>query len=315
MIAREDRTFEDSLFDTWRRLCGRRMMAGCIAQEVPLAILVTGQPGAGKSVAATGFRTLLRSQGGAVMIDPTELAILHPAQVVSRRDGSEQNEFLREESGRCAVEILESAVNRRYHLIVNCLFQCPDSARPLVDYLRLAGYTILIHGLVVNPDLTRHRIELRRQSHRLCQHPVRYDGDHHDQMCVRLQVAMEWLGASSDWKTLLLWDEQDNEWIERDKPDPEVVNRLYLRLGNTGIHAADIARDSADSHQEPGNVDSQDDAHPLAVAHEARTRRAEDHRRSHPAGVNDAESRTAQRRQKWIDTIRRLADLESNIQF
>lgn len=196
MIEPRPSDLEDQLLDSWRLLASARYVGSNSAADNPWAIVVTGQPSAGKSVVIESLRTTLSEEDSFVLIDPSELESLHPARPVllSNRE-FEALEGLRGDAAELASELLDRAVEDSRHLVLACTFEGEAAAEGLVTWLQESGYTIRIIALAVSPDESRQDFLRRRRSEGVLNASL-LDNGCHDSLWEGYLNAISWLEHS-----------------------------------------------------------------------------------------------------------------------
>lgn len=134
-------------------------------QQRPVAIIIAGQPGAGKGRLASKAEAELAGKGGSILIDPDRLREQHP----NYRDYERQND--RSAAGRVhpdasqwAKELRQDAIGGRRNIIIDGTLNDKDKARELLGQLRAAGYETEIRALAVNERESRQGVHARYES-------------------------------------------------------------------------------------------------------------------------------------------------------
>ncbi|APO88782.1 zeta toxin family protein [Xanthomonas euvesicatoria pv. euvesicatoria] len=126
----------------------------------PVAIILGGQPGAGKAGLASA--ALEELAGNAVKIDADELRKNHPAYIaLMREDDRAAADRTHGDAGPWAVKLTSAAMAARRNLIVDGTMRDPDNLAKLCRKLREAGYRIEARVMAVNPLVSRLSIHER----------------------------------------------------------------------------------------------------------------------------------------------------------
>lgn len=226
----------DSPDQAWPQTARRRYLRPAPARETPLAILVVGQPGAGKSVLAASLRATFDLQGGCVSIDPTELAQLHPGYVTGgQRDEREVWTQLRPDAADLAADLFEQAVSRRQDLLLECTFDTADAAELLLGYLREQRYQTLVVVAVAAPVISWR--DVQRRYRRQCDTwPVgrRIERDYHDEVFENLLSVLERIETGRLADELHLIGREGQVLASLTRSDgfvPGTCRRVYAQIG------------------------------------------------------------------------------------
>lgn len=145
----------------------RDALARSEPQASPRAILLGGQPGAGKSELAFRATRELAEDGGAVVIDADRMRAANPRyhQLV-REDPQNAADRTQAEAGQWATRLTIAAAEERRNLVVDGTMRNPDNIRDLATRLRESGYTVEARVLAVDAEtsLTRARLRFEEQT-------------------------------------------------------------------------------------------------------------------------------------------------------
>lgn len=126
----------------------------------PVAIILGGQPGAGKAALASA--ALDELAGNAVKIDADELRKNHPRYIaLMREDDRTAADRTHGDAGPWAVKLTSAAMAARRNLIVDGTMRDPDNLAKLCRKLRDAGYRIEARVMAVNALVSRLSIHER----------------------------------------------------------------------------------------------------------------------------------------------------------
>lgn len=297
MSSQTPPALEDQLIETWRLLCRSRFLPVASEHQPPVAVIVTGQPAAGKSVVMELLRCGPLKNESFAWIDPAELAALHPARVVLTRGGEwSVIDSLRADAAELASELLELAVGDRRSLVLECTFDGGDSAGRLVTWLIESGYAVQVFALDVPAEVSRKDyVERRRRTMRGATASIALDPDFHDEMLSGLEEAIEVLERTPDC----------------------VVHRI-TRAGRllTSSGPDDLSRSQDDSMAQDDEAGVSHHVMPLHLQH-PRLRPVEPapavgppHLRLNRADFSESDWRRIQQRMQFIQTLRRCAEAE-----
>lgn len=144
----------------------RDALTRTVAQENPKAILLGGQPGAGKSALAAEAVRELRANGGAVVIDADRMREENPRyKQLSREDPQNAADRTQKEAGEWATRLTLAAVENRRNLVVDGTMRSPENIRDLTTRLKENGYEVEARVLAVNAEtsITRARLRFEEQ--------------------------------------------------------------------------------------------------------------------------------------------------------
>jgi predicted ABC-type ATPase len=140
----------------------RDALARTTPQEHPKAILLGGQPGAGKSALAAEAVRELRASGGAVVIDADRMREENPRyKQLSKEDPQNAADRTQKEAGEWATRLTMAAVDNRRNLVVDGTMRSPENIRDLATRLKDNGYEVEARVLAVNPETSMTRARLR----------------------------------------------------------------------------------------------------------------------------------------------------------
>jgi len=124
-------------------------------QDTPTAILLGGQPGAGKTPMQHQAVTEFANQGGLVMIIGDDLrAELPHYTALQRADDKTAAFFTDRDSGRLVEMALADAARRRVNVLVEGTMRSPDVVAKTLTQFREAGYHTDARALAVHSELS-----------------------------------------------------------------------------------------------------------------------------------------------------------------
>jgi len=107
------------------------------AQERPTIVLVGGQPGAGKSRAASLARTDLAARGGYVHVDADRMR-----ERIPRGDERPSSEQTQADAGRLVTTLRDLATQARRHMVEEGTFRNAEGLAKFIESRKAAGYGV-----------------------------------------------------------------------------------------------------------------------------------------------------------------------------
>lgn len=144
----------------------RDNLARTEAQERPKAVLLGGQPGAGKSALAAEAVREFRAHGGAVVVDADRMREEHPRyKQLSKEDPQHAADRTQKEAGEWATRLTMTAVEQRRNLVVDGTMRNPENIRDLAVRLKENGYEVEARVMAVHAEtsITRARLRFEEQ--------------------------------------------------------------------------------------------------------------------------------------------------------
>ncbi|RMR16827.1 hypothetical protein ALP90_200151 [Pseudomonas amygdali pv. ulmi] len=135
--------------------------------QQPVAIILGGQPGAGKAALSSYATTELG--GNSIKIDADELRKYHPLLLkLMRENDRDAADHTHRDAAGWAVKLTNLAIKERRNLVIDGTMRDPDSLAKLCSKLQSAGYRIDARVLAVNDLVSRlsihHRYELQHEA-------------------------------------------------------------------------------------------------------------------------------------------------------
>jgi len=141
------------------------LFAGTKSSDRPVAVILGGQPGAGKSASVDNAMIELQSKGGAVKIEGDALRDYHPAYSdLMVEDDNTAAFYTDRDSGRWVEKAIAYAKEQRVNLVIEGTMRNPDVVASTMKSLREAGYEIDARALAVNWQLSEQGI-IQRYEH------------------------------------------------------------------------------------------------------------------------------------------------------
>lgn len=136
--------------EIYRQLIVDQYLAGTERRENPKAIILAGQPGAGKSQLSANAIAELESEGGVVLVDTDDLRDFHPDyETLSEKNDREAASLVQQDAGQWADELAEAAMAKKRNLIIDGTLKSPDNASNLCQTLLQHGYDVEVRALAV----------------------------------------------------------------------------------------------------------------------------------------------------------------------
>ncbi len=137
-------------------------------RDRPRAVIIVGQPGAGKAEPARAAQHELAAGGGSVLIDPDRVRDLHPdyETYLSQNDKTAAAR-VHADASQWARELRQDAIAGRRNIVLGATFNDKDKARELREKLRAAGYDIDMRALAVHRRDSRQGIQARYENARV----------------------------------------------------------------------------------------------------------------------------------------------------
>lgn len=131
-------------------------------QENPKAILLGGQPGAGKSELTAEALRELKASGGAVVIDADRMREENPRyKALSKEDPQNAADRTQKDAGEWATRLTMAAAENHRNLVVDGTMRNPDNIRDLATRLKSEGYEVEARVLAVSAETSMTRARLR----------------------------------------------------------------------------------------------------------------------------------------------------------
>ena len=137
-------------------------LRGSEARDVPRAVLIGGQPGAGKSELAYEAGREFLGQGGSITVDADQMRAANPDfKRLAIQDPQNASDRTQQEAGQWATRLTTAARESRRNLVVDGTMRNADNQRDLVTRLKETGYQVEVRILAVNPETSLARARLR----------------------------------------------------------------------------------------------------------------------------------------------------------
>ncbi|WP_186072280.1 zeta toxin family protein [Burkholderia gladioli] len=142
----------------------REALEGSREQAAPTAILLGGQPGAGKTALARQAMAELGARGGAVLIDADRMRENLPQySQLLRQNPQHAADLTHVEAGRWSGRLTSAASEARRNLVIDGTMRNPESLRNLARRLNERGYTLEIRGVAMPGDVSLARAQMRTE--------------------------------------------------------------------------------------------------------------------------------------------------------
>jgi len=140
----------------------RDALARTKRQEQPVAVLLGGQPGSGKSALAADAVHDLRAVGAAVVIDADRMREENPRyKQLSKEDPQHAADLTQKEAGQWAIRLTLAAVEGRRNLVVDGTMRNPQNMHDLASRLKDSGYKVEARVMAVDAETSMLRARLR----------------------------------------------------------------------------------------------------------------------------------------------------------
>jgi len=134
----------------------RNELAESVATDKPRAIILAGQPGAGKSGVKKAAENELAPKGGVVVVDTDELRVRYRnrKENVTYRQLSEANDraaagLVQKDAGQWADELTQDAITYRRNVIIDGTLKNKENTEKLCEELKHQGYEIDVRVMAV----------------------------------------------------------------------------------------------------------------------------------------------------------------------
>ncbi len=175
-----------------RKAIGRAHLQLSQPRDKPRAIIIAGQPGAGKTAFTEAAQAELADKGGSVVIDPDALRERHPGyEPFLHQNDKTAAERVHPDASQWAKELRQDAIEGRRNIVLDATLNDKDKARELLGQLRGAGYQIEVRALAVHQRDSRQGIQARYENAREAGSPARWVPDAiHDEAYKGMPVAV-----------------------------------------------------------------------------------------------------------------------------
>ena len=181
----------------------------------PTAVLLGGQPGAGK--AGLSSKALDEFGGNTIKVDADELRKHHPQYLqLMRQNDRLAADRTHPDAGAWSVKLTNLAIKNRRNLLIDGTMRDPDSLARLCSRLHTAGYRVEARVLAVDPLVSRMSIHMRYELQREANGFGRWSNrDKHDQAYAGLPVTVERLESDNLVHTLQVFSRNGTELYAR----------------------------------------------------------------------------------------------------
>ncbi len=132
---------------------------------VPIAVILGGQPGAGKTRLLNDASSELQAIGATVVINGDNLRSFHPAYArLQETDPLNAARYTDHDSGRWVEKLIAAAQERRVNLVIESTMRRPDVFIRTGGELRSAGYQIEARALAVPERLSWQGVRQRYEA-------------------------------------------------------------------------------------------------------------------------------------------------------
>jgi len=118
--------------------------------DKPQAVIVAGQPGAGKSTITKLSTSEFENRGGSVAIDIDELRTFHPKyKEFQSQNNREAASMVQRDASKWGNQLLNDSIKDRKNIVLDGTLGWPNSAENLTKQLRSAGYGVTVRAMAV----------------------------------------------------------------------------------------------------------------------------------------------------------------------
>jgi len=155
-MAQHDRLPEGEVEQIYARRIRPDLLDDVPSSSNPTAVLVGGQPGAGKSYALAQVRAHLATTAGpAATISGDELREYHPYWRSNARIDAQAAHRTQADAGRWYARLTQDGIAKGANLVFETSMRQPDAVVKLAERLRSAGYHVAAVVLAVEKDSSR----------------------------------------------------------------------------------------------------------------------------------------------------------------
>ena len=131
------------------------LTAGLRGVDRPAAVVLGGQPGAGKSAMQSAAELEFKSRGGALAIVGDDLRAYHPEyRALVRQDDKTAAYYTDRDSGQWVEKLIAYAKEQRFNLVIEGTMRVPEKVAQTLTDLRSAGYAVEARAIAVNERLS-----------------------------------------------------------------------------------------------------------------------------------------------------------------
>ncbi|MET3631963.1 zeta toxin family protein [Burkholderia sp. 572] len=142
----------------------REAIDGSREQAEPKAILLGGQPGAGKTALARQAMSELSERGGAVLIDADRMRENLPQySQLLREDPKHAADLTHADAGRWSARLTTAASEAHRNLVIDGTMRNPESLRNLARRLNERGYELEVRGVAMPAEVSLTRAQMRTE--------------------------------------------------------------------------------------------------------------------------------------------------------
>lgn len=264
-----------------QQICSREL-SGTTPQDKPKAVILAGQPGAGKSALKEQARWEFGRCGGAVEVDTDELRDDHPdyADFCKENDRTAANR-VQADAGQWADELIFDASSDRRNLIIDGTLKNPGNAKRLASELRARDYEVEVRALAVAKEDSLLGIHTRYWRKKEKDETGRWTPELvHNEACDGMLRSCEALEQEGLVDRISVYRRGGNEAQDTPTPDKIYDNPKVATGGANGAATAIAAeRDRSRSHEElRARAELYDEVSALARKHDPHMRTPENHR-------------------------------------
>ncbi|WP_323004838.1 zeta toxin family protein [Denitromonas sp.] len=123
--------------------------------ERPAAVVLGGQPGAGKSAMQSAAEKEFKGRGGALAIVGDDLRAYHPEyRALLQQNDKTAAYYTDRDSGQWVEKLIAYAKDQRFNLVIEGTMRVPEKVAATLTDLRGAGYAVEARAIAVNERLS-----------------------------------------------------------------------------------------------------------------------------------------------------------------
>lgn len=131
------------------------LAAGLRGADRPAAVVLGGQPGAGKSAMQSAAEKEFHSRGGALAIVGDDLRAYHPEYRALLQENDKTAAYNTDrDSGHWVEKLIAYAKEQRFNLVIEGTMRVPEKVAQTLTDLRSAGYAVEARAIAVNERLS-----------------------------------------------------------------------------------------------------------------------------------------------------------------
>ena len=123
------------------------------SREKPVAVIIAGQPGCGKSGVRNAAVDRFKENGGCTVVDVDEVRASHPRYPAWMKENDKTAaDRSHEDASKAAGELRDAAIAQKKNLVIDGTLKNPEKAKATAETLKAEGYRVEAVGLCVKPE-------------------------------------------------------------------------------------------------------------------------------------------------------------------